>query len=202
MMNRKKKLRFTQISFLLLGLIVIAITYLSKNDSNNEAIISKNLQKEINKKLVNKNDQNKNKFYNVNYSGLDLEGNRYTIKSKEATNSDLNPNIVVMNNITATFYFKDSTKLKVLSRKGEYNNKSLDIKFDGEVKAFYEDGKLSAEKAEFSNSQSFLTVSEKVKIVDQKGTVIADKMIFDLNTKKLNITSEQNNLIKSNIKLK
>jgi len=202
MMNRKKKLRFTQISFLLLGLIVIAITFLSKNHSNNEAIISKNLQKEINKKLVNKNDQNKNKFYNVNYSGLDLEGNRYTIKSKEATNSDLNPNIVVMNNITATFYFKDSTKLKVLSRKGEYNNKSLDIKFDGEVKAFYEDGKLSAEKAEFSNSQSFLTVSEKVKIIDQKGTVIADKMIFDLNTKKLNITSEQNNLIKSNIKLK
>ena len=138
----------------------------------------------------------------MRYSGLDLEGNRYTIISKEAVNSDLNPEIVTMKGVSATFYFKDNTELNVTSQKGVYNNKTLDIKFDENIEALYQNGKLLAGKAEFSNSNSYLTVSEKVKIVDTKGSIFADKLVFDLNTKKLNIISNAENVIKSNIKIK
>ena len=36
------------------------------------------------KQLSNENPTNKNLFYNVRYSGLDLTGNRYVLKSEEA----------------------------------------------------------------------------------------------------------------------
>ena len=201
-MDRKKKIRLVQSFFFIAGFILIIGTFLSKKGLEKEEIISSNLQEEISKKIKEKKTSDKNKFYNVRYSGLDLEGNRYTIISKEAVNSDLNPEIVIMNGVSATFYFKDNTELNVTSVKGEYNNKTLDIKFDEKIEALYENGKLSAGKAEFSSSNSYLTVSEKVKIIDTKGSIFADKLVFDLNTKKLNIISNAENVIKSNIKIK
>ena len=201
-MNRKKKLRIFQLLLFLGGLVLIFITFLSKKNLNDKKIISTNLQKEIEKKLKDQEPLDLNKFYNVKYSGLDLEGNRYTITSQEAVNSELKPEIVNMNVVKATFYFNDDTELNVSSLKGMYNNKTLDIRFDENVEAKYFDGKLSAGKAEFSNSKGYLTVSENVKIIDKKGTIFADNLVFDLRTKKLNINSEKENLIKSSIKLK
>lgn len=201
-MDRKKKIRLIQFFFFIAGFIMIIGTYLSKRSVDKEEIISSNLQEEISKKIKEKKTSDKNKFYNVRYSGLDLEGNRYTIISKEAINSDLNPEIVIMNGVSATFYFKDNTRLNVTSEKGEYNNKTLDIRFDKNIEALYQNGKLSAGKAEFSNSNSYLTVSEKVKVVDPKGSIFADKLVFDLNTKKLNIISNAENVIRSNVKIK
>ena len=200
-MDRKKKLRLIQVIFFLSGFFLIIITFLSKNNYGEKKIISSNEQEQIEKKLNEKNPDT-NIFYNVKYSGLDLKGNRYTLVAEEAKSSDLKPEIIQMRLLSAIFYFKDDTVLEVSSQKGEYNNKTLDIKFEENINASYQNGKLSAEKAEFSNSQSFLQVSEKVKIVDKKGTVFADNLVFDLNTKKLNITSEKENLIKSSIKLK
>ena len=114
-MDRKKKLRFYQIVFLITGIVLILFTYLSKSNSDKEKIISKSLEKKIEKKLKIKKKDNSNIFYNVSYSGFDLEGNRYTIFSEEAINSELNQNLVKMKSVTATFYFKDDTILKVLS---------------------------------------------------------------------------------------
>ena len=201
-MDRKKKIRLVQFFFFMAGFIMIIGTYLSKKSIDKEEIISSNLQEQLSKKIKDKKTSDKNKFYNVKYSGLDLEGNRYTIISKEAINSDFNPEIVIMNGVSATFYFKDNTELNVKSQRGEYNNKTLDIKFNENIEALYQNSKLSAGKAEFSNSNSYLTVSEKVKIIDSKGSVFADKLVFDLNTKKLNIISDAENVIKSNIKIK
>ena len=54
----------------------------------------------------------------------------------------------------------DGTVLYVSSKNGVYNNKSLDMLFSGEVKASYIESKLFADKAEYSNSKSFLVISE------------------------------------------
>ncbi|RPG95696.1 MAG: hypothetical protein CBE46_000550 [Candidatus Pelagibacter sp. TMED286] len=195
----KKKLRIYQLIFLFVGIIIIVFTYINKNDSNQNEIISKNLQKKIEKQIENQKINNENVFYNVKYSGLDLEGRRYSIIAEQGTNSESNPNIVKMKGVNATFYFEDDTVLIIASEKGAYNNSTLDIIFENNVKASYDNSELYAEKAEFSNSKNFLIVSKNVKIIDNKGSMIADKLLFDIKDKTLNITAKEGKMVKSKV---
>ena len=198
-MDRKKKLRLYQSVFLFFGVIIIVFTYVNRNNSNQNEIISKNLQKKIENQIKDQNANNENVFYNVKYSGLDLEGNRYSIVAEEGTNSETNPNIVKMKGVNATFYFEDDTVLIITSEKGEYNNNTLDIVFENKVKASYDNSELYAEKAEFSNSGNFLIVSKNVKITDEKGSMVADKLLFDIKDKTLNITAKEGGMVKSKV---
>ena len=200
-MDRKKQLRLIQICLLILGSLVIIFTYFDREKHSNEQIISKENQEKI-KNQLRKDDKEGDIFFNIEYSGLDLAGNRYILKSKEAFSEKSDQKIVNMTSVEATFYFKDGTILNVWSEQGVYNNKSLDMKFSGNVKAIYEGSKLFAQKAEYSNSKSFLTISEKVKISDARGTMIADKLLFDIKKQTLEIASFTDNKINANINLK
>ena len=200
-MDRKKQLRLIQICLLILGSLVIIFTYFDREKHSNEQIISKENQEKI-KNQLRKNNKEGDIFFNIEYSGLDLAGNRYILKSKEAFSEKSDQKIVNMTSVEATFYFKDGTILNVWSEQGVYNNKSLDMKFSGNVKAIYEGSKLFAQKAEYSNSKSFLTISEQVKINDARGTMIADKLLFDIKKQTLEIASFTDNKINANINLK
>ena len=199
MINRKKKLRIYQSILLIIGIFIVLYTYSKNNNHEQEKIISNSLQEKIEKQLQSKETKDGNTFYNVKYSGLDLGGNRYSILADEGTSSEFKSNIVNMKGVNATFYFKDGTILIISSDQGEYNNKTLDITFEGNVKALYNESELYAERAEFSNSENFLTVSRNVKIIDTRGNMFADKLLFDLKDKTLNITSLENNMGKSTI---
>ena len=197
-MERKKKLRLFQAILLIVGIIIIFITYADKGFF---------LNKKINKKTIpiienETTGQKENIFYNIEYSGLDLAGNRYIIKSKEATTNASNQEIVNMKFVESFFYFKDDTILKVISDRGTYNNKTLDMFFNSNVKANYQNSVLFAENAEYSNSENFLSISGKVKIEDFKGTMFADKLLFDIKKHKLNITSFNDDKINANLNLK
>ena len=107
-----------------------------------------------------------------------------------------------MVDVEAIFYFKDDTKLQVFSKSGIYNNKTLDMQFNENVKAFYENSKLLANEAEYSNSLGFLTISDNVRVDDTRGNLIADKLFFDIKKQTLNIDSFNDGKINANIKLK
>ena len=201
-MDRKKKLRIYQIILLISGILIILLTFVKENIPTEEKIISDNLKKVIEKQKLNSDTKESSTFYNVKYSGLDLKGNRFSIISNEGTTSDLNSNIVEMKGVTANFYFKDNSNLEISSKEGTYNNETLNIIFKSDVKALYENSELYADQAEFSNSNNYLKVSNNVKIIDPKGTMLADQLIFDINTKTLKITSLKNNKIKSRINSK
>ena len=197
-MERKKKLRLFQAILLIVGIIIIFITYADK-----DFLLNKKINQKATPSIENKTtDQKENIFYNIEYSGLDLAGNRYIIKSKEATTNASNQEIVNMKFVESFFYFKDDTVLKVKSDYGTYNNKTLDMFFNSNVKAKYQNSVLFAENAEYSNSENFLSISGKVKIEDFKGTMFADKLLFDIKKQKLNITSFNDDKINANLNLK
>ena len=104
--------------------------------------------------------------------------------------------------VEATFYFKDGTELRILSDSGIYNNKTLDMNFDGNVKAKYEGSQLFAQKAEYSNTKSYLMISNEVKVQDYRGTVFADKLFFDIKKQTLKSAAFNDNKINANINLK
>ena len=199
MIDRKKKLRIIQIALLILGTITIFFTYyINDNETENE-IISQVKRDEI-KTLSSEND--KDIFFNIEYSGLDLAGNRYKLKSGEAFTKKNNQEIVYMKFVEAIFYFKDNTILKVKSNEGIYNNRTLDMSFEGEVIANYEQSRLTSDKAEYSNSKGFLVISNNVIIKDVRGTMIADELLFDVKKQTLNIASFNDGKINANINLK
>jgi len=201
MMERKKRLRLIQLSLLILGFLIIFFTYLNKNEFSEEKIVTSEKQEKIKRQLANQS-QDGEVFYNIEYSGLDLAGNRYILKSDEAYNSKISEKLVNMKNVNAVFYFKDGTILNVTSDTGLYNNETLDMDFKNNVKAIYEGSELFAQKAVYSNSKSFLTISDKVIIKDIRGTVFADKLLFDIKKQELNIASFEENKINANVSLK
>ena len=108
MIPRKKKLRIIQISLLLIGLFIVIFTYSDLKIPQNEKIIPQAIKDEIKKKETDQ-VQSGDVFYNIEYSGFDLSGNRYILKAEEAINEKLSQNLVKMKYMVATFYFKDQT---------------------------------------------------------------------------------------------
>ena len=197
MIDRKKKLRLIQFFLLFFGLLIIYLTYYNKEISPEQEKISTKIP-ETNEGNVS---EEKDLFFNIEYSGFDLQGNRYSLKSKEAYFDELDQAIVYMKVVDAVFYFKDGTILYVKADNGIYNNKTLDMKFEQNVKANYMNSELFANKAEYSNTKSFLSIHENVRINDIKGNLIADKLLFDITSQKLDITSFSNGKINANVNL-
>jgi hypothetical protein len=201
MIERKKKLRLLQLTLLIFGILIIYTTYYNKNSNLDKKIISKKTEEKVKKQTTDKKLEKGDVFFNVKYSGLDLNGNRYILNSGEAYLDDLKPEIVYMKIVHATFYFKNNTVLNIWSDNGTYNNKNLDMKFEKNVKAKYLESDLTAEKAEYSNSKSYLTIYENVRVDDVRGNLVADKLLFDIVEKKLDITSFNEGKISANVEL-
>lgn len=204
-MNRKIKIRSIQASLVFTGLVLFLLFYFKNKEKdevssiNSVSLMPKNeVREKINRNELDDGDV----FYNIEYSGLDLSGNRYILKAKEALSNQQEKNFVRMKYVEAFFYFKDDTILKVFSEKGVYNNKSLDMVFSKNVQADYEGSSLKSQKAEYSNSKKFLRISEKVSLNDSRGNFYADELYFDLKNQTLNMNSKENSKINLNLNLK
>ena len=114
MIDRKKKLRLIQFFLLFFGLLIIYLTYYNKEIKIESEIISQKKSKE-------NISQERDLFFNIEYSGFDLQGNRYSLKSEEAYFDELNPEIVYMKTVNSTFYFKDGTVLYVKADNAIYS---------------------------------------------------------------------------------
>ena len=195
MMERKKKLRITQFFLLIFALLIIYLTYYNKEIDNTDVTNSEQIKEAL------KDKEDEDLFFNIEYTGLDLRGNRYLLKSEKARLDELRPEIVYMDIVHAIFYFKDNTILYIWSDKGVYNNKNFDMEFSKNVKAEYMDSILFAEKANYSNTENYLSIYENVRINNIKGNLIADKLLFDIKKQNLAITSFNDGKINANVKL-
>ena len=201
MTSRRKKILFSQFFLFFAATILISFTYINLGNNSSKQILSEKKKREINEKI--KKDKNDgNTFYDIVYSGLDLSGNRYIINAKEANNNNDNEGFVSLKNVNAVFYFKDNKNLNITSKFGLYNNKTLDMKFEKDVKAEYDGSTLLAEEAEYLNSKNLIEISNNVEITDFRGTLIAEKLVLDIEENKLNITSSRNKKVEANFNYK
>tara|TARA_A100001011_G_scaffold385844_1_gene460584 strand:+ start:1478 stop:2098 length:621 start_codon:yes stop_codon:yes gene_type:complete len=201
-MDRGKKIKIVQYSLLFFGILIIFLTYYSNNKSvNNSQILSKTTKENITKNIKNEKEKDQNTFFDIEYSGLDFSGNRYILKSEEAITNNLNSYLINLKQVNAKFYFKDGTILYVWSDYGIYNNQTLDMKFSENVKAIYGENTMNSENANYSNSESFLTITNNVKLNGIKGDLFADKLLFDIKKQTLDISSFNDNKINARIKV-
>ena len=76
------------------------------------------------------------------------------------------------------------------------------MKFEKVVKAEYDGSTLLAEEAEYLNSKNLIEISNNVEITDFRGTLIAEKLVLDIEENKLNITSSRNKKVEANFNYK
>jgi len=185
--NRKKNILLIQVLIFITAILLIYYTYGNKDQKfDNRNNISDIAKKKGSEKEEDKSQSNT--FLDVEYKGVDLRGNRYEVRSEEANFKIDNPEIINMKVMTAIFYFKDGTVLKVKGDHGTYNNKNNDMSFRENVNAEYEKNYLFADNLDFFNTKNSLTIYGNVRTESIKGSMVADNLEFDLSKQTLDIS--------------
>jgi|TARA_B100001057_G_scaffold422072_1_gene443366 hypothetical protein len=193
---RKKKILGIQIFIFLVSVLILYSTYFYKNEPV-EILVKKD---EKVKKQTDIVEDNKSSFEDVEYKGIDLNGNRYVLRSESADFDLDKPELINMKIMTAFFYFKDGTVLKVEGDYGSYNNKTKDMQFRDNIVALYLTHILYSDNLDFMNSKNLLTIYGNVKTESVQGNVEADNMIFDLTKQTLDISMFSEKRINVNLK--
>ena len=191
MIKKKKIIPIIQFFLLIIGLALIYFTYY--HDKTTPKVETK-------KTIQIENNREKNIFEDVEYRGVDLNGNSFLIKSEKAEFEVDKPELIKMEIMTAFFYFKDDTVLEVRGKYGTYNNKTFDIEFRDDIKAKYENYLLLADNLDYTNTKNLLLIYGNVKSSGEKGEISADKLNFDLKKETLDISMFDNQQI--DVKLK
>ncbi len=176
MISRKKKLFIIQLTIFFVASTLLYKTY---QDRKEEPVVQVEAQ----------TDPNVNSFNDIEYSGFDLNGNRYVLQAEKADFKTETPELINMKIVFAKFYLKDNTILSVTSDLGLYNNKTLDIEFKDNVKADYSTHTLLSDLLSYSNLNAKLIAAGNVrgKSLD-KGEFFSDNLEYNLTDKTLNFS--------------
>ena len=144
------------------------------------------IRDQMEKALVRANkiaDTKSNYFTNVEYNTLYRNDNKFVVKSKKAFISDENPEIVYMTKMKVTIKMKDGKIVVITSDKGIYNKDTYDCYFQGNVKVIDEETTLLSENIDLLASKDTATVYNNVILTGNKGSLLADKVEYDFETK-------------------
>jgi len=170
------KIKFIQISLLLLAFLLIFFTYffnLKKKQSSTNLDQIKTVEPDGEKGKV------ANTFVSVEYAGIDRGGNRFVLMGETAWFEVEHPNLIRMESVKCVFYLKNGEAI-VTSNFAIYNNVTNDMEFEENVKIKFLENVLFSEKASFLNYQNKLLIEGNVKGSSPQGTLSADIIqIFD-----------------------
>ena len=193
MIKRKTKLLVIQFLIFFTAILLIYLTYYQKQDDQ-----TKNFEK--NKIIETKTDDKKNFFEDVQYRGVDLNGNRFIIESKTAEFDAENPNDIFMDKMLGYFYFKDGSVLRIQSDRGRYNNETQDTEFKDNIIAEHRDNVLYSDNIDYLNSKGLLKIYGNIRGNTDKGQILADTLNYDLKKETLSISMFDNDLIDVKVK--
>ena len=190
MIERKRKIILIQLTIFIVAVSLLFITYRDQNEAIEEVV-----------KIKTETDPDTNSFVDIQYSGFDLNGNRYNLKAGEADFKSEMPEAINMKNVIANFYLKDGAILKVTSSEGLYNNVTLDMEFRQDVKSIYLNTTLFSDQLNYSNTNGKLLASGNVRGESvEKGEFFADNVEYDISNKTLDFSMSGDK--KVNIKIK
>ena len=188
--------RIVQLSLISIGLFLILATYFFYP----KIIKNKFLEEEIVEDVVVKTDITdskwRNTFENVEYKGLYDMDKPFKIKSENAYILIKNSDIVYMTNMHVTLDMDDGGVIIITSDKGRYNKATYDCFFENNVKAI--DGKTTvlAENLDLLATEDSATVYNNVFLTNDKGSLRADKVYYDFETKHYQVSMFSDDKVK------
>ena len=181
-------------------IIIILISYLFyKNYFTKDINIEKQITVvEADKELLS-TEQTTNIIENLEYSSLDRDGNKYTIKANYAEVTSDNENILILTKVIGIIYLKEKGEIFIYSDKAEYNKINFDTKFYNNVKVNYDDSEIFSDNLDIFFKDNKATMYNKIILDNAFSNLKADIINFDLDTGNIEIkmySSNENVIIK------
>ena len=176
----KRKQQKAQLVLISIGLLLILLTYLyypymNKNKLQDDQFVQKDSEKTLN--------DVQSTFENVEYEGITSNMQRFSIKSENAYILDENPNLVFMKKMRVELYLKDGRIVTIISDHGKYHKKSHDCWFEENVVADDGETKIFANNLDLLATENFVKIYQQVKLIHPTGTLQADQIDYDFETK-------------------
>ena len=129
--------------------------------------------------------QNSDSTYinDINYTSIDVRGNKYQITAKLAEIKIENSDVMFLTDVIAFVFIKDKDTVKITSNFGKYNTINYDTIFSENVIVVYPDHKITGEYLDFSFITDLGIFTTNVIYTGEKINLFADKIEMNLTTK-------------------
>jgi len=193
----KKEQKKIQITLILIGLFLIIATYFYyPYISKVKVIENQTVQKDSDGVSDNKQSTS---FENVEYEGLTSATQKFSVKSESAYILDDDPDLVFMKNMKVKIYLNDGRIVTIVSNYGRYHKESQDCWFEKNVVADDGETKIFAENLDLLATESFVKIYQEVKLFHPTGSLQADQVDYNFETKYFKVSMFDDEAIKMQV---
>ena len=193
----KENRKLIQIILIFTGLFLIIATYfyypkIKENKLKGSVIQDKPTD-------ITEGANNDNTFENVEYRGLYDFDKPFIIISEKAYILSENPNIIYMTDMKVTINMSDERTVIIRGDKGTYNKKTYDCFFENNVKATDGETTIQSENLDLFASKDIASIYNNVNLINKYGSLKADKVDYDFETKYYKISMFNDKKVKINL---
>ena len=191
----KKNQRRTQLALISLGLLLFILTYLyypNIKRASEEQLVKEKIE-------VTEQDGETTTFENMEYKGLYDFDKPFIVKSEKAYILSENPNLVYMTNMSVILYLTDGREVNIVSDKGRYDKVTYDCFFEENVKATDGTTTIFSENLDLLATENVAEVYNDVNLENPTGSLAADKINYDFETKNFKVSMFGNKKIKMKV---
>ena len=193
MKPNRKTIQFMLLS---LGVLLIFGTYIFYPKFN-KTIDEENLVEK--KKETTIDSKKSNTFKNVEYKGLYNTNTPFTVKSEVAHILKSDPDLINMTFMKAIIEMNDGRTIIITSDRGKYNKSTYDSYFEGNVKLTDCKTIVLSENLDLLASEDYAYIYNDVSITNENGFLLADKIDYNFETEKYNISMFNNGKVEAKI---
>ena len=194
----KKKQQKIQIILILIGLLLIFVTYfyypyMERMKLAKDQPAQQDLEK-------THEDNERTFFENVEYKGYYDLNKPFTIKSEKALILNVEPDLVYMEKMRVVLYLSDQRQIIITSDKGRYFKQTYDIYFQENV--LVRDGKteITANNLDLlATTKNIAKIYNNVNLIYSNGSLQAQKIDYDFETKYFTVTAKPSEMVKMKV---
>ena len=138
-------------------------------------------------------------FENIEYTGVYDLDKTFTVNSEKAHILHDEPDVVYMTNMHVILYLNDGRIVNIISDNGIYNKATYDCFFKTNVKATDGETKIFAENLDLLATENSVKIYSNVIINNPTGSLHADNVDYDFETKNFKVSMLDDKLIKMKV---
>ena len=193
----KKQQQKIQLVLIFIGFFLILLTYFYYPYMEKNKLLKDQSDREDLEKTLE--DAHSTTFENIEYQGLYDLDKPFSVKSEKAHILDGEPDIVYMTNMNVVLYLKDERIVRIISNRGRYNKATYDCFFEEDVRATDGETKIFSENLDLLATENFVKIYNSVKLNHSTGSLRADKIDYDFETKYFKVSMFDDSVVKMKV---